>query len=38
MVYFKVDPTISDKVKKVVFINEALRNVGDLDANIFGMV
>ena len=38
MVDFEVDPTISDKVKKVVFINEVLRNVGELDENIFMVV
>ena len=38
MVYFEVNPTISDRVKKVIFINEVLRNVGDLNTNIFRTV
>ena len=38
MVDFEVNPTISDKVKKVIFVNEVLRNVGELDAEIFGTV
>ena len=38
MVDFEVNPTISDRVKKVKFINEILKNVGELDANIFRTV
>ena len=35
---FKVNPTISDRVKKVIFINEILRNVVELGAHIFRTV
>ena len=38
MVDFEVDPNVLDKFKWVVFVNEVLRNVGYLDANIFGTV
>ena len=34
----EIDPTILDKVNKVVFVNEVLINVGEIDANIFGTV
>ena len=37
-VYFEVDPTILDRVKKVVFVNEVSRNVREIDANIFRTV
>ena len=35
MVDFEVNPTISDRFKKIIFINEILRNVREIDANIF---
>ena len=35
---FEVDPTISDIVKKILFVNKFLSNVGELDANIFRTV
>ena len=35
---FKVNPTVSDKVKWFVFVNELLSSVGELDVNIFGTV
>ena len=38
MVDFELDPTISEKFKKVVFDNEVLRNVREVDVNIFGTV
>ena len=35
---FEVDPTISDIVKKVIFVNGVLRNVEEIDAEIFRTV
>ena len=36
--YFKVDPSVVDKIFKCVFVNEFFGDVGDLDANVFWLV
>ena len=38
MVDFEVNPTISERVRKFIFINEVLRNVGEFDENILRIV
>ena len=35
---FELKPTISDRVKKVIFINELLRNFRELGVNVFRTV